>query len=40
MDLAEEAAAKNNYKTLYKINKMLNNKFSNSDLPVKDKKSK
>ena len=34
--LAEEAAGKQDLKTLYKINKTLNNGFKNSDVPVKD----
>ncbi|PVD27885.1 hypothetical protein C0Q70_10460 [Pomacea canaliculata] len=33
---AEIAARKNDLKTLYKINKQLNNGFKNSDVPVKD----
>ncbi|PVD27010.1 hypothetical protein C0Q70_12160 [Pomacea canaliculata] len=35
-DEAENAASKNDLKTLYKINKQLNNGFKNSDVPVKD----
>ena len=37
-DEAEEAAGRNDLKTLYKINKQLNNGFKNSDVPVKNKK--
>ena len=33
---AEEAAGRQDLKTLYGINKMLNNGFKNSDVPVKD----
>ena len=36
-DEAEEAAGRNNLKTLYKINKQLNNGFKNCDVPVKNK---
>ena len=36
-DEAEEAAGKNDLKTLYKINKQLNNGFKNCDVPVKNK---
>ena len=31
---AEEAAGRQDLKTLYRINKMLNNGFKNSDVPV------
>ena len=34
---AEEAACKQDFKTLYRINKMLNNCFKNNDVPVKDR---
>ena len=33
---AEEAAGRQDLKTLYRINKMLNNGFKNNDVPVKD----
>ena len=36
-DEAEEAAGRNDLKTLYKINKQLNNGFKNCDVPVKNK---
>ena len=35
-DEAEEAAGRQDLKTLYRINKMLNNGFKNNDVPVKD----
>ena len=35
-DEAEEAASRQELKTLYRINKMLNNGFQNNDVPVKD----
>ena len=35
-DEAEEAAGGQDLKTLYRINKMLNNGFKNNDVPVKD----
>ncbi|PVD29435.1 hypothetical protein C0Q70_08686 [Pomacea canaliculata] len=35
-DETEKAARKNDLKTLYKVNKQLNNGFKNSDVPVKD----
>jgi hypothetical protein len=38
--LAEEAASRNDLKTLYEINKHLNNGFKNSDVSVKDKTGK
>ena len=36
-DEAEEAAGRNDLKTLYKINKQLNNGFKSCDVPVKNK---
>ena len=36
-DEAEEAAGRNDLKTLYKINKQLNNGFKNCDVPMKNK---
>ena len=36
-DETEEAAGRNDLKTLYKINKQLNNGFKNCDVPVKNK---
>ena len=36
-DEAEEAAGRNDLKTMYKINKQLNNGFKNCDVPVKNK---
>ena len=36
-DEAEEAAGRNDLKTLYKINKQLSNGFKNCDVPVKNK---
>ena len=39
-DKAEEAARRNDLKTLYKINKQLSNDFQNSDVPVKDRNGK
>ena len=33
---AEAAAGRQDLKTLYRITKMLNNGFKNSDVPVKD----
>ena len=35
-DEAEEAAGRQHLKTLYRMNKMLNNGFKNNDVPVKD----
>jgi hypothetical protein len=37
---AEEAAGRNDLKTLHKINKQLNNGFKNSDVPMEDKNGK
>ena len=36
LEEAEEAADRQDLKTLYRINKMLNNGFKNNDVPVKD----
>jgi hypothetical protein len=36
----DEEAGRNDLKTLYKINKQLNNGFKNSDVSVKDKNGK
>ena len=35
-DEAEEAVGRQDMKTLYRVNKMLNNSFKNNDIPVKD----
>ena len=35
-DEAEEAAGRQDLKTLYRLNKMLSNGFKNNDVPVKD----
>jgi hypothetical protein len=38
--LAGEAAGRNDLMILHKINKLLNNGFKNSDVPVKNKNEK